>query len=51
MAVAISIAVTIVIVLAVVFSGKYFSMVEKSLDAGIKQSEENKEHDEKKTKS
>jgi hypothetical protein len=32
---------TTIVIIVVVFSGKYFSMVEKSLDTSIKQSEKN----------
>lgn len=37
-----SIIITSVVIVGIVFSGKYFSMVEKSLDTAIKQSEKDK---------
>jgi hypothetical protein len=40
-----SIIITSVVIVGIVFSGKYFSMVEKSLDTAIKQSEKDKNKD------
>lgn len=41
-----SIIITSVVIVGIVFSGKYFSMVEKSLDTAIKQSEKDKKNKE-----